>query len=65
MSSAATQMIAETRTVGLFVAYQLVLFLALALVPLALVGRRLGLPVGLPGRAVDAVGQAYDEAATR
>lgn len=58
-------MMAEARTVGLFVAYQLVLFLALALVPVALVGRRLGVPVGLPGRAVDAVGQAYDDAAAR
>jgi hypothetical protein len=56
-------MIAKTRTAGLFVLYQFVLFLALAFVPLALVGRRLGLPVGLPGRAVEAVGQAYDEAA--
>jgi len=58
-------MIAETRVAGLFVLYQFVLILALAFVPLALVGRRLGLPVGLPGRAVDAVGEAYDEAATR
>jgi hypothetical protein len=58
-------MIAETRTAGLFVLYQFVLFLALAFVPLALVGRRLGLPVGLPGRAVETVGEAYDEAAAR
>ena len=56
-------MIAETRVAGLFVLYQFVLILALAFVPLALVGRRLGLPVGLPGRAVEAVGRAYDEAA--
>ena len=56
-------MIAETRVAGLFVLYQFVLILALAFVPLALVGRRLGLPVGLPGRVVKAVGQAYDEAA--
>ncbi|MFB6167253.1 MAG: hypothetical protein ABEJ43_00215 [Haloferacaceae archaeon] len=58
-------MLAETRTVGLFVLYQFVLFLALAFVPLALVGRRLGFPVTLPGRAVETVGQAYDEAAAR
>jgi hypothetical protein len=58
-------MIAETRTVGLLVAYQLVLFLALLFVPLALVGRRLGIPVGLPGRAVETVGEAYDKAAAR
>ncbi len=56
-------MIAETRTAGLFVLYQFVLVLAIVLVPVALVGRRLGVPVGLPGRAVEAVGQAYDDAA--
>jgi hypothetical protein len=56
-------MIAATRRLGLFVAYQLALFVALALVPVALVGRRLGLPVGLPGRVVDSLGRAYDEAA--
>jgi hypothetical protein len=57
-------MIAQTRRLGLLAAYQFVLLLALALVPAALVGRRFGLPVALPGRAVEAVGRAYDEAAS-
>ena len=57
-------MMAGLRRATLFVAYQLSLFLALALVPLALAGRHLGLPVGLPGRVVERVGTAYDEAAT-
>ena len=57
-------MIAQTRRLGLLAAYQFVLVFALALVPAALVGRRFGLPVGLPGRVVEAVGRAYDDAAS-
>jgi len=56
-------MIADIRRLTLFVAYQLSLFCALALVPLALAGRHLGLPVGLPGRLLERLGTAYDEAA--
>lgn len=55
-------MLAETRRVGLFVAYQVALFVAILLVPVALVGRRLGVPVSLPGRVVERLGEAYDGA---
>jgi hypothetical protein len=46
----------------LFALYQLTLVAGILLMPLALAGRRLGLNLPL-GRAVDAVGRRYDDAA--
>jgi hypothetical protein len=46
---------------GLFALYQLTLVAGIALMPLALAGRRLGVTVPL-GRLVDGVKRRYDDA---
>ncbi|MFB6159608.1 MAG: hypothetical protein ABEJ61_00340 [Haloferacaceae archaeon] len=58
-------MTADLRRAGLFALYQLMLIVAIALMPVALVARRVGLSLDLPGRAVESLGRAYDRSDER
>jgi len=55
----ATQMFEPLSRVGVFAAYQIALVLGIALMPLALLARRLGVTIPV-GELVAATGQAYD-----
>jgi hypothetical protein len=56
-------MIDGLQRISLFALYQLVVFLGIVLMPVALAASRLGVSVPV-GRLVETVGSAYEDAAT-